>query len=167
MAELDQDIGRSWQIWQRTVSPVSCLARTCRKIWTSTGTAMDLRYYFTGSAPKNWASISARTDRYADCSIGRRFLGFCCSNAAQEVGERTVTDNSFFDWLLVARATDDAEGDPVFGLRRDGRLPRVSSLRDLRGYMRCRGACREALEAAPGVWRRYFVWRRAHRSQST
>jgi hypothetical protein len=77
-------------------------------------------------------------------------------------------DKSFVVWLDVVRLTDDPEGDLVFDLRRDRQLPpAISSLTDLRSHMRSRGACREALEAAPGVWGRYFAWwRRAQRSQA-
>lgn len=66
----------------------------------------------------------------------------------------------FSDWLKVARATENPEGDLVGDMRRDRKLPdHFESADRLSIYLLCRGACPEALEAVPGVWRRYESWR--------
>ncbi len=66
-------------------------------------------------------------------------------------------------WLSRARATDDPEGDLIGDMRAELRrgvdlpalFPNKAAMFD---YLRSRGACREALGAVPGVWRRYRNW---------
>ncbi len=70
-------------------------------------------------------------------------------------------------WLALARATDDPEGDLIADmraeLRRGADLPAVfSNKAEMLNYLRSRGACREALAAVPGVWRRYRNWLDRH-----
>jgi len=63
------------------------------------------------------------------------------------------------DWLKVAKVTDDPAGDFVKDARSDSQFPeKVTSLERLRGYLRWRGACSEAIEAALPAWRRYQTW---------
>lgn len=59
-------------------------------------------------------------------------------------------------WLDQARITDDPAGDFLCDARSDKQMPDVMSSRAaLVSYLRGRGACPEALEAVPEVWRRY------------
>jgi hypothetical protein len=67
-------------------------------------------------------------------------------------------DRSTTQWLKRARATDDPEGDLVADLRRSPDLRDFGSMQDLWGFLALRGACPEALDAVPGVWRRYLHW---------
>jgi hypothetical protein len=71
---------------------------------------------------------------------------------------------TFKQWLARARITDDPEGDLVSDLRREqriGKLPdsALVSPRAMQGYIRLRGGCDGAIEAVPGVWRRFRNWR--------
>ena len=69
------------------------------------------------------------------------------------------------DYARVARpsSTDFFEDDLLYDLLRDRDLPDVTSYRALRRHLQFRGACDEALGAAPGVWRRYRAWRKRKR----
>jgi len=66
---------------------------------------------------------------------------------------------SFKDWIATARITDDPEGDFVEDMRSDIRNAKTSAdfsdIAHLRRYLLLRGACQGAMEAVPGVWRRY------------
>ena len=71
----------------------------------------------------------------------------------------------FKTWLYRAVLTDDPAGDLIGDMRmvdEVGRRPvpfdQFKSLEALRGYLRWEGACREAIEAAAPVWRRYRIW---------
>lgn len=69
-------------------------------------------------------------------------------------------------WLAAARATDDPAGDLIGDMRGDLTIPHLfASIEDMRGYLRCRGACVEALAAVPTVWRRYRRWMDRHPMQ--
>ena len=67
-------------------------------------------------------------------------------------------------WLKHARTTDDPAGDLIADMRHEVRrdpasIPRLfGNVGEMRGYLRQQGACREALDAVPVVWRRYSSW---------
>jgi hypothetical protein len=65
-------------------------------------------------------------------------------------------------WLAKARITDDPEGDLIEDMRRDakanGELPLFKNIHAMRAYLHSKGACHEALQAVPRVWRRYEHW---------
>jgi hypothetical protein len=71
-------------------------------------------------------------------------------------------------WLEAARATDDPAGDLISDMRRDlardpATFPRLfPNIESMRGYLRSKGACREALQAVPTLWRRYRAWLDRH-----
>jgi hypothetical protein len=70
-------------------------------------------------------------------------------------------------FLLRARVTNDPEGDLIADmrddLRRHGAMPRLfPNIEALRAYLYSRNACPGALDAAPGVWRRYRQWLDRH-----
>jgi YozE SAM-like protein len=73
----------------------------------------------------------------------------------------------FRQWAIQARVTDDPVGDFIGDFRRDKRAPSdFESLDRLRGHLRLRNACPEAIEAAAGAWKRYQSWqRRRHQSR--
>ncbi len=66
-------------------------------------------------------------------------------------------------WLSKARITDDPEGDLIKDMRHDAdstgtEPPLFPNIDAMRGYLRSKGACHEALQVVPGVWRRYKRW---------
>ena len=62
----------------------------------------------------------------------------------------------FKGWLKNAKMSNDPEGDLIYDLKDDSRLPRrIASKEQLASYMRTRRACPEALEALDEVWRRF------------
>jgi hypothetical protein len=63
------------------------------------------------------------------------------------------------EWLAKTRTTDDPAGDLIEDMRRDPRLPPLfPNINSMRIYLQTSGACREALQAVPIVWRRYKRW---------
>jgi hypothetical protein len=73
-------------------------------------------------------------------------------------------------WLKSARITDNPEGDLIADMRREfrhhpERFPRLfANIGEMRSHLKWQGACREAMQAAPGVWRRYKTWLDRHPS---
>jgi hypothetical protein len=66
-------------------------------------------------------------------------------------------------WLDASRITDNIAGDVIADMRRDSNLPELfHNYREMRAYLRDRGACLEAMEALPEVWRRYRNWLDRH-----
>ena len=70
-------------------------------------------------------------------------------------------------WLACARLTDDPEGDLIADmrgeLRRGVELPALfANKAELHSYLISRSACQGALNAVPGVWRRYRQWLDRH-----
>jgi hypothetical protein len=62
-------------------------------------------------------------------------------------------------WLEKSHITDDPAGDLMSDMRRDPTLPTFfRNIREMRAYLVSRGACPEALQALPVVWRRYSSW---------
>ena len=59
------------------------------------------------------------------------------------------------EYVNFAPITDDPEGDFIGDARRDRGFPDVRSWSELKGYLRTRGACREAIVAARAIWRQY------------
>jgi hypothetical protein len=69
-------------------------------------------------------------------------------------------------WLTGARVTDDPVGDFIGDARTDRRmLDEMASLTQLQGYLRCRGACPEALATAPAAFGVSFKWRAANEKE--
>jgi hypothetical protein len=63
------------------------------------------------------------------------------------------------EWLHYARRTDDPAGDLIADMARDRDLPPLfRNIGHMRSYLQQEGACREALDAVPVVWRRYNGW---------
>jgi hypothetical protein len=62
-------------------------------------------------------------------------------------------------WLAKARITGDPAGDLIADMRRDANLPRLfGNIHEMRRYLQGRGACPEAIQTVPAVWRRYRSW---------
>jgi hypothetical protein len=67
-------------------------------------------------------------------------------------------------WLKAARVTDTPEGDLIADTQFDFKMhaeqfPALFSNRaQMRDFLKDRRACKEALQAIPGVWRRYRNW---------
>lgn len=67
------------------------------------------------------------------------------------------------EWLSVARVTDDPAGDLIADMRLARDLPPIFKNKEaMRGYLRCKGACREAIAAVDDVWPRYRRWMDRH-----
>jgi len=62
---------------------------------------------------------------------------------------------TFRQFLRSRGVTDDAAGDFVADALEDRTLPRIKSWDVLEGYMRCRHAIPDAIEAAREVWAEY------------
>jgi hypothetical protein len=70
----------------------------------------------------------------------------------------------FKDWVEEAPITDDVVGDFLDDAKSVLDLPEnFSSQKELKSYLSWRpgGACREAIDAVPAVWRRYSAWRKS------
>jgi hypothetical protein len=81
----------------------------------------------------------------------------CCAQTGRPYDPNARSWTKTF--LRRARVTDDPVGDLISDMRRDPHVPRLfGGLRDLRAYLRSRGACPEALAAVPGFHRRYRAW---------
>lgn len=69
---------------------------------------------------------------------------------------------TFVDWIMRARTTDDPVGNLIEDTRLiikiAGRPPPITSVQQLRSYLRLRGACSECLDTVPLAWRRYRKW---------
>ena len=66
-------------------------------------------------------------------------------------------------WLRHAGITEDPAGDLIADMRRVADLPALfGNIEEMRSYLRSRNACREAMAAAPIVWRRYRKWLDRH-----
>jgi hypothetical protein len=62
-------------------------------------------------------------------------------------------------FLAKARMTDDPEGDLITDMRSDPNIPRLfKNFEEIRGYVRDKGGCPEAVKAVAGVWIRYRRW---------
>ena len=67
--------------------------------------------------------------------------------------------NSIKQWLASARVTDNPVGDLIVDMRTEKDLPnRFRNIGEMRGFLRRKGACREALATVPAAWRRYSRW---------
>jgi hypothetical protein len=67
------------------------------------------------------------------------------------------------DWLRRARITNDSAGDLITDMRTDTNIPPLfASIREMRDYVRGKGARAEAIAAVPIVWRRYRNWMDHH-----
>lgn len=58
-------------------------------------------------------------------------------------------------WLKAARVTRGQVNDLITDMRSDPAIPEFRTLKEMRAYLRDAGACRAALVAAAGAWRRY------------
>ena len=58
----------------------------------------------------------------------------------------------------VRERSSGMAGDLIYDLSRDRTLRDFGSLPEFRSYLRSRGACEEAVKAAPAVWRRFERW---------
>jgi hypothetical protein len=70
---------------------------------------------------------------------------------------------TFNDWIKLAKFTDDPAGDFIEDTRsviRANRypLPAIDNIEQLRSFLYLRGACIEAIETVPTVWKRYRRW---------
>jgi hypothetical protein len=67
----------------------------------------------------------------------------------------------FRQWIKQTKQTEDPAGDFIGDFKADDKAPDdFENLDRLRGYLRSQHACREAIEAAEVVWKRYQRWLR-------
>jgi hypothetical protein len=71
--------------------------------------------------------------------------------------------NATTRWLAAARSTNDPAGDLIADMRRESDVPPLfANIREMRSYLRKKGACAEAMAAVSIVWRRYRNWLDRH-----
>jgi hypothetical protein len=70
---------------------------------------------------------------------------------------------SFTDWVMIVKILGSGSkrmsDDLIYDLKHDNTLPETfDSLEAFRSYLRCEGACIQAMRVARPVWKRYQYW---------